>query len=212
MDGWTYCSRPVLSNKKGKQGRNHNNGDLLSLKVWLKGIYMYFLTFLNIKTGQWAVYAISLLTVLLIIVVLPATFSWASWLGIIAASAFLAWQLHAFQQKKTRLFARYPKWIIYVILTCLLTAGLMGIYLLKKDSASGRLLIWKITLAANPRLKVGGVPLESLSYHLSGDQRHGWEKDKTRKKLKLKKSYIQNYSIKVFNMLKIFIGSKQRNS
>jgi O-antigen ligase len=85
-----------------------------------------------------------------IILVLPAAMSRAAWLALMAGSALV---IYAHCAKKPALrawFAKYKKIIraaSYTAIIVLLTA-LVGMYLLKKDSADGRLLIWKMSLQA----------------------------------------------------------------
>jgi O-antigen ligase len=81
-----------------------------------------------------------------ILLVLPDTWSRASWLAVLAGSALVVWGSGAIK-------IRLPRRFLTFFVVMLLAGGLTGIYFLKKDSADGRLLIWKInlkTLVQNP--------------------------------------------------------------
>jgi O-antigen ligase len=99
------------------------------------------------------------LTALSIILVLPATMSRASWLALLGGSAFIGLMYLIFAQGKSistfrRYFEKQKKIVILSMATVVLLAvSMIGLFLLKKDSASGRLFTWKIalqTIKANP--------------------------------------------------------------
>ncbi len=92
------------------------------------------------------------ITGIAILLILPATMSRASWLAAIGGSLVagvaycsnrLHFRKHYIQHKKT-------VWIAGSIGLLLLCAGLAGLYLLKKDSADGRALMWKVAFNAIP--------------------------------------------------------------
>lgn len=98
---------------------------------------------------RWCVSALVLAGALL---VLPAAMSRAAWLAVLAGVALTAWQLAR----------RTGRWKTYVGLHrhrllwggCLVVVGLLaagaGMYYMKKDSADGRWLIWKVAAGAVP--------------------------------------------------------------
>ena len=74
------------------------------------------------------------------------------------------------------------KSLVYVLLFAIITAVATGVYLLKKDSASGRLLIWKITLKESLKKPFTGHGFNWIfllnygkSLYLSGQYRESLE-------------------------------------
>lgn len=92
--------------------------------------------------------SIAILVFLSIILVLPATMSRASWLGAIGGCAVVAFFYASQKYRLKEYYHKHKKRIITVLLVAvtLLIAGGAGIYYMKKDSADGRALIWKISL------------------------------------------------------------------
>ncbi|WP_163629649.1 O-antigen ligase family protein [Paludibacter sp. 221] len=106
----------------------------------------------------------SVATVLVVSLTLPATMSRASWLAtsggvIIAALAFFSkkykLQTYIRQHKKKAV-------LIFVCLTLCCSIGSVGMYHLKKDSADGRALMWKVSLRTIPSHPLG-VGLNNFS-------------------------------------------------
>jgi tetratricopeptide (TPR) repeat protein len=95
----------------------------------------------------WPVYlrwGIALLTVVGALLVLPAAMSRASWLAAAGGCGLVA-----FFYLKCRgyaLFAKRNRWILGSVVLALAILGGVGMYRMKKDSADGRALIWKISL------------------------------------------------------------------
>jgi tetratricopeptide (TPR) repeat protein len=95
---------------------------------------------------QW----VSGITCAAIILVLPAAMSRAAWLAAMAGSALVIYMHFAKKPAIKLWFAKHKKVIrvvSYMAIIVLMTA-FAGMYLLKKDSADGRLLIWKMSLHA----------------------------------------------------------------
>ncbi|MCF8360973.1 MAG: O-antigen ligase family protein [Prolixibacteraceae bacterium] len=121
-----------------------------------------------------AIKYIALITIITILLVLPAARSRAAWLGAIAGVAFLAWYKYNManwfrqaQASKTKneasrssgnrnrtflnlnlnlnLNPRLRKWLKVSVLIIFVTSAVFGLYHFKKDSADGRMLIWKVT-------------------------------------------------------------------
>jgi O-antigen ligase len=91
------------------------------------------------------------ITALCIILILPSAMSRASWLAALGGCAFVG-IAYSVSEKKGGLFRsyfqKYRKKIILlsVAAVVLLAVSMAGLFLLKKDSASGRAFIWKIAL------------------------------------------------------------------
>ncbi|MDR0574952.1 MAG: O-antigen ligase family protein [Tannerella sp.] len=106
-------------------------------------------TKVRFKLRYWPVYlrwGTALLTCVGIVLVLPAAMSRASWLAAGGGCAFVAyfyWKHKGF--RKLGKIAGYSRWILTVMLALCVLGGI-GMYRLKKDSADGRALTWKIAL------------------------------------------------------------------
>jgi uncharacterized membrane protein (DUF485 family) len=90
----------------------------------------------------------SLITVLCIILILPAAMSRASWLAAFGGCVFLGIIYGLRNEKITGYVKRYRKKIVILSITAvlLLMVSMVGLFLLKKDSASGRVFTWKIAI------------------------------------------------------------------
>lgn len=116
---------------------------LSDYKVWKmrfnKRLFVFYL--------RWMV---STITVVSILLVLPAAMSRASWLAAIGGCSFVGIAYFAKKHKFRVYFQKYKKHIIRitVLLLLLSIAGSFAMYRFKKDSADGRMLIWKNTLTA----------------------------------------------------------------
>jgi O-antigen ligase len=87
-------------------------------------------------------------TLLCMALVLPASQSRAAWVAVAVSASWLLWQTGAVQRWWSML--RLPtkiKTALPALAAIILLCGMAGIYLLKKDSANGRLFIYRNTLA-----------------------------------------------------------------
>jgi O-antigen ligase len=100
---------------------------------------------------------VSGITCVAIFLVLPAAMSRASWLAVMAGSALVIYAHYA-KKPAVKLWLTKNKRLIravsYTVIIVLLTA-FAGMYLLKKDSADGRLLMWKMSLHAVAKHPLG---------------------------------------------------------
>jgi O-antigen polymerase len=89
---------------------------------------------------------ISLLTVISILLVLPATMNRASWLGVIIGSLFVFnYRYDLFNRVKLFLHSTFRTLVAIAIVTLLIGLSGVGLYNLKKGSSDGKLLIWEVT-------------------------------------------------------------------
>ncbi|MEX2409919.1 MAG: O-antigen ligase family protein [Candidatus Paceibacterota bacterium] len=89
---------------------------------------------------------LSLFTLITILLVLPASKSRASWLAVLASSCFLIILLYPIKKRIQIILDAIWKKMVAAFLVCLLLiASGLAIYSFKKDSADGRLLIWKVS-------------------------------------------------------------------
>jgi len=118
--------------------------DVLSdYRVWSKPYHKKYSLFYL----RWIVAVITLLATIL---VLPASMSRAAWLAAFIGSLFVGLRHLASHYKLKSYVVRYQnKLLVALLLLALIGAGAgVALYRLKKDSADGRLLIWKNTLTA----------------------------------------------------------------
>lgn len=103
---------------------------------------------------------VSVISVGCILVVLPATMSRSAWMGALTGSVYVVSFRHHWPERMHKLYVNHRK-LFFTGLTVLLLMGtvfIAGMYLLKKPSADGRLLVWKITtyvIAEHPVFGVG---------------------------------------------------------
>lgn len=95
----------------------------------------------------------------LMLVVLPPAMSRSAWMAAGISCAWLTWQELAPAQWFRNLSGRYRKMvgISLVVSVVLFGAAFGGMYFLKKDSADGRLLIWKMSWRAIKEQPLGGT-------------------------------------------------------
>ncbi len=84
---------------------------------------------------------------LLLLSILPATMSRAAWLAAILGSGVVLAKYYKLYDRLRLLIAKHKIITVssFCILGLLVLALCIGIYYLKKDSADGRLLVWKVT-------------------------------------------------------------------
>jgi len=87
-----------------------------------------------------------------ILLVLPASMSRASWIAAVAGCFVVLLQVYSFK------FTRLASTIIVIVGVCIGVGLLVGTYMLKKDSADGRILLWSASMEAvkeNPLFGAG---------------------------------------------------------
>jgi tetratricopeptide (TPR) repeat protein len=90
---------------------------------------------------------IALLACVAILPILPAAMSRASWLAVLAGSAVVAlFRSKGLIPRLKSLMTRPEGWLAGCAVALLVSAALAGMYFLKKDSADGRALMWKVSL------------------------------------------------------------------
>lgn len=96
-----------------------------------------------------------------ILVVLPAGMSRSAWIAAIVACGWVYWTERIGWEKTKAVYIRYKNAAIpfFVIVILLAGCAFAGIYGLKRDSADGRLLMWKVTGKAIARHPVTGTGL-----------------------------------------------------
>ena len=100
------------------------------------------------------------LCLFLTLILLPAGMSRAAWVAVVTGSLVVFGSLHSPRKRFQSYYLRHKRKMLWgcSALLVLLIAASVSIYHLKKDSADGRLLIWKITarlIAEHPLTGVG---------------------------------------------------------
>lgn len=116
-------------------------------------------SFLLINTFiEHAVKYISVIGVISISLVIPATQSRASWLAAILSSIFLLELRYKTLKKLFNLLSKLKKVVLAIFILLIVGMSLFGVYHLKKGSSDGRLFIWKTSteiIKDNPFFGVG---------------------------------------------------------
>lgn len=111
-------------------------------------------------------YAITLLGSLSITLVLPATRSRAAWLAAITSLAISVLVFYPTRRiLNNSLKTPLKKVLSIALLICIMVVGLAGIYYLKKDSADGRLLIWRVCTEMIKDRPIFGQGANSFEVH-----------------------------------------------
>jgi tetratricopeptide (TPR) repeat protein len=129
-----WCAVPLLMDT-GKEKFDFRNLNIRTVFVFLKTV-----------SPKWVKILTGFLTALCIVLILPAAMSRASWLAALGGCAFTG-ILYGLQNKKiTDRCKKYRKHIIRFSFAALIlfAVAMSGLFLLKKDSASGRAFTWKI--------------------------------------------------------------------
>ena len=106
-------------------------------------------------------YYFSAVCVLSIIMVLPAGMSRSAWIAAILSClwVYVMYRLN-WEQIKTKVRQHRKLYIASILLGCILLSGSsIALYSLKKDSADGRFLMWKITTKAIQKQPITGTGL-----------------------------------------------------
>lgn len=108
-------------------------------------------------------------TMVLILLILPVTLIRTSWLMTISGSIIVLY--FAYQEDVSKVFRKYKK-VILVGISLLLLIGSFGLYILKKDSANGRLFIYQVTIE-----KALEAPLFGHGYRSFSASYNEWQAD-----------------------------------
>ena len=154
--GQLYGFLPSFNNSFKITGSFYNPGPFSGYIAVVVPLALYFLvkdipTVKERRGFHFLRWCISLLTISLSAVILPATLSRASWLAVIIGCLFVLissvygsniW-ISFCKFRNESIFRRI---LIPTLFSVLLFSSVIGVYYLKKDSADGRILIWKNTI------------------------------------------------------------------
>lgn len=162
---------------QGLEGSNHSlfrlTGDFYNpgpysgyLALVLPVCLWMVLHFDHYKKEEWKqtkmyLYYLAWITLLAIIVVLPAGMSRTAWIATVISCTWVYWmQRIGWKKTKTYIYKYRTLTIISSVLILVLVIGtLVGIFLLKQESANGRLLLWKVTERAIMKQPLTGTGL-----------------------------------------------------
>ena len=127
-------------------GTFYNPGPYSGYLATILPVALYRMLSVNGRTGRRAKveYYVSLCVVMLVLCVLPAGMSRAAWLAAFVSCGYVTFRIYGDRIKFFMLKYKYA--VLGVLLSGIFLAA--GAYLMKRDSADGRLLIWKITMRA----------------------------------------------------------------
>jgi O-antigen polymerase len=101
---------------------------------------------LNILNSESLIHITAIATIVSILLVLPASRSRAAWLAVLVSSVYLLSVKYQLYDRLKAYFDTYTKKIFLLVgFVVLLTITGAGLYHLKKGSADGRILIWKVS-------------------------------------------------------------------
>jgi tetratricopeptide (TPR) repeat protein len=103
----------------------------------------------NIQTPLWQsiIHLIAIATIISILLVLPASRSRAAWLAVAVSSFYLISVRYRLYSRAKAYFDTLTKKISLLVFSIIvLTIAGAGLYLMKKGSADGRMLIWKVSM------------------------------------------------------------------
>ena len=92
-------------------------------------------------------HGIAWIAISVIVLVLPAGMSRSAWIAAIIACGWVYWVERINREKSKAIYKKYRKFLIPLSILFLLACGWIfsEVYALKRDSADGRLLMWKVT-------------------------------------------------------------------
>ncbi len=130
---------------------NHYDAQLIPTAMFNKN---HALLLLN-KYRSEALQYLAVVTIILILLVLPASKSRAAWIAVISATTFILYKIwfrgtnsYVNNIKKritATLKSRFLKTAAFLVTIIILASAIFALYNFKKGSADGRLLIWKIS-------------------------------------------------------------------
>ena len=103
-------------------------------------------------------YYISLLTVIAILLLLPATMNRASWLGLSAGSLLILNYRYNLLNKAHKFLRTKPRKLAAIFCTLIIVITIsIGLYRIKPNSSFGRLFIWEVTTSAVKQTQIFGA-------------------------------------------------------
>ncbi len=108
---------------------------------------------------------VSLIGIVSIALIIPATRSRGAWLAIFVSSFFLLEFRYNFIKYGLKKLTHIKKVTLAFFILCIFFSGLFGAYHFKKGSADGRLFIWKVTSKIIEDFPITGVGFDRFKAH-----------------------------------------------
>ncbi len=124
----------------------------------------------NLTISAAIIRIIAIITIISVLLVLPAGCSRAAWLAAVLSTIFL----FAAKGKISELWHQFVgtsrrKWLLYTLIIIAALAITSGLYRMKKNSADGRMLIWKVTINAIKEQPLLGHGIEKFKvFYMEG--------------------------------------------
>ena len=123
------------------------------------------------SNGEAITRLIAITTIISIVLVLSAGRSRAAWLAAACSILYMfasKGKISEFWHMLTRTGRR--KWLLYLVIAVTALTVTSGLYLMKKGSANGRVLIWKVTLNSIKKQPLLGYGIEKFKAYYMEDQ------------------------------------------
>lgn len=122
--------------------------------------------FLLKLTKYFTIKSLALISIICMCLVLPASDSRAAWIAVSISSVYLfTVKFRLYQRIQTYFDTRTKKiFLLFALLILIIIAGI-SLYHLRKDSADGRLLIWKVTMNMIRDKPVSGFGFDQFKAH-----------------------------------------------
>lgn len=161
-------------------GYSYSNHSLFRLtgSFFNPGPYSGYLA-ITLPIGLWMILRFQKLSNLIgwictgtILLILPAGMSRSAWLAALIACGWLFWIERIGWAKTKKFILNISKKSLFLYIILIIGIGLLfsGLYNLKKDSADGRLLMWKITAQAISKQPIQGVGLGGFPATYANEQ------------------------------------------
>jgi O-antigen polymerase len=131
--------------------------------------------------ARWFLLTLTFVTLFTVLLVLPPAGSRAAWLAAIAGFFYVVWYYPGrlklrddFRLWLSRL-GRLKKILLALLLASVILAGGIGLYNLKRGSADGRVLIWKVTTGLIADRPLTGYGSEAFQRHYMSSQADWFE-------------------------------------
>lgn len=131
--------------------------------------------------ARWFLLTLTFVTLFTVLLVLPPAGSRAAWIASIAGFFYVVWYYPGrlklrddFRMWLNRL-GRLQKMLLALLLAPVILAGGLGLYNLKRGSADGRVLIWKVTTGLIAERPLTGYGSEAFQRHYMSSQADWFE-------------------------------------
>lgn len=117
-------------------------------------------------------YVFFLLTIIFIMTVLPSGMSRSAWLASIVSCSWIMWVRLSGSSRLKMTLNKYRNFreLVVTMLVLVFVSGFIGAYLIKKDSADGRFLLWKISARVIAKEPINGTGFGGFAFPYAQEQ------------------------------------------